>query len=64
MNQPLILLNRAVVKEHFGVSKRFLELTIMRQDGPAFIKTGRLVRYRPEDIESWIAQQRVAPNAV
>ncbi len=25
--------------------------------GPPFLKIGRLVRYRPEDIEDWLTQQ-------
>ncbi|MDJ0821574.1 MAG: helix-turn-helix domain-containing protein [Paracoccaceae bacterium] len=64
MNEPLRLLNRTEVEAKFGVSKRFLEMAVMRNDGPPFIKIGRLVRYRAEDIEAWIAQQRVTPNAI
>ena len=32
----------------------------MRQDGsgPAFIKVGRLVRYRQSDLDSWLADHR------
>lgn len=30
-----------------------------RLDGPAFIKIGRLVRYREEDIERYIESRRV-----
>lgn len=63
MNQTLKLLNRAEVEEQYGISKRFLELSAMRRDGPPFVKIGRLVRYRPEDIQAWITQQRVTPSA-
>ncbi len=33
----------------------------VRGDGPPFVKVGRLVRYRPEDVEAWVAM-RSAPQ--
>jgi predicted DNA-binding transcriptional regulator AlpA len=31
--------------------------------GPAYLKIGRAVYYRPSDIREWLAAQRVAPEA-
>lgn len=30
-----------------------------RGDGPPYVKMGRLVRYRPEDVRAWIAARIV-----
>jgi predicted DNA-binding transcriptional regulator AlpA len=37
-----------------GLSVRSLERHRVAGTGPKFIKLGRLVRYRPKDISSWI----------
>ncbi|MCR9089552.1 MAG: helix-turn-helix domain-containing protein [Rhodobacteraceae bacterium] len=58
------LLNRAEVEERFGIPKRFLEMAVMRGDGPPFIKIGRLVRYRINDIETWITARRIEPGQI
>ncbi len=31
--------------------------------GPAYMKVGRHVRYRREDVEAWLAEQTVTPAA-
>ena len=31
----------------------------VRGDGPPFLKLGRLVRYRPEDVRDWLARHLV-----
>lgn len=51
------------MEDLFGITKRFLEVVAMRGAGPAFIKVGRSVRYRPGDIEDWILAQRVPGDA-
>lgn len=45
---------------YLGVSAQFLEGSRHYEDGkgPAFHKVGRLVRYRREDLDSWLAQGR------
>ena len=30
--------------------------------GPPYVKTGRLVRYRPSDLEQWIRDRTVTPQ--
>ena len=51
---PRRLLSREEVEEVFGISKRFLETAKANGVGPSRVQIGRLVRYRPEDIEQWI----------
>ncbi|MDU8929672.1 helix-turn-helix domain-containing protein [Alisedimentitalea sp. MJ-SS2] len=48
------LLTRDEVAKRFGVSKRFLEVSAMRGEGPRRILLGRLVRYKVSDIRRWI----------
>lgn len=48
------LLSRQEVDQRFGISRRFLEVAVQRGTGPRFVRVGRLVRYRPADVRSWI----------
>lgn len=40
-----------------GCAVPTLQKERVRGDGPRFVKMGRLVRYRPEDVEAWIEQR-------
>lgn len=51
---PRRLLSRQEVEDQYGISKRFLETAKTTGVGPAHVQVGRLVRYRPDDIEQWI----------
>lgn len=53
------LMTRQEVEDHFGISKRFLEISAGRGDGPPMTKIGRLARYRFADVQSWIQKCRV-----
>ena len=53
------LLSRAEVEVNFGLSRRFLEVSAVRGDGPPMVKIGRLVRYRVADLRGWIETRRV-----
>jgi hypothetical protein len=55
---PQRLLSRTEVDHIFGIPKRFLELAACKGSGPAFVKIGRLSRYRVVDVTSWIACHR------
>jgi hypothetical protein len=33
------------------------------QRGPAFTRVGKLVRYRSEDLDKWLAEQMILPKA-
>jgi hypothetical protein len=43
-----------------GVTEATLADWRYRRRGPAFVKVGRLVRYRPEDLDVWLDAQRAA----
>ncbi len=42
-----------------GVRVKTLQAWRVRGAGPAFIRVGRLVRYRPSDLQRWIESRRV-----
>jgi excisionase family DNA binding protein len=44
-----------------GVSKSFLDQARLKGNGPQFVKLGRSIRYRDEDVTAWLAQ-RVASS--
>lgn len=56
---PDRLLTRPEVVSHFGLSLRFLEVSVVRGDGPPMIKVGRSVRYSVADLRAWINSRRV-----
>lgn len=50
------LLSRDEVEEQYGIPKRYLEVAVMRGEGPAIVRIGRLVRYRVCDIHKWLEE--------
>lgn len=59
---PDLLLTRAEVEVHFGLSRRYLEVSACRGDGPPQIKIGRSVRYRVADLRNWVDTKVVSSN--
>ncbi len=57
------LLSRTEVEEEWGISRRFLEISAVRGDGPRMVRVGRLVKYRPEDIEAWLEVRTVSSTS-
>lgn len=53
--------NEQQISEILGVSVRWLQVSRQAGDGPPFVKIGRLVRYRPEDLAIW-ADSRLRNN--
>ncbi|MBK7929873.1 MAG: helix-turn-helix domain-containing protein [Bryobacterales bacterium] len=49
------LLTEEDVAECLHVSLASIRRWRLERRGPQFIKVGSLVRYRPEDLESWLA---------
>ncbi len=58
------LLTRKEVEEKYGISKRFLEISAVRGDGPPLIKIGRSARYRVADLEKWIDSRCVGGDVL
>jgi predicted DNA-binding transcriptional regulator AlpA len=57
------LLTRAEVEVNFGLSRRFLEVSAVRGDGPPMVRIGRSVRYRAGDLRAWIEARRVSSTS-
>jgi excisionase family DNA binding protein len=51
------LLTEEEVAKQLHVSVASLRRWRLERRGPQFIKVGSLVRYRPEEIEAWLAAQ-------
>jgi predicted DNA-binding transcriptional regulator AlpA len=56
------LLTEIQISEQLQVSLACLRRWRLRGEGPQYIKVGPLVRYRPEDIDAWIADLPTAGN--
>ncbi len=52
------MISRDEVDAEFGIPKRFLEIAACKGGGPAFVKIGRLTRYKVEDLLTWIDEHR------
>jgi predicted DNA-binding transcriptional regulator AlpA len=52
------LLNTVQAAERCCLSKRTLEKYRGTGGGPLYIQLGKAVRYRPEDLDAWIAAHR------
>jgi excisionase family DNA binding protein len=48
-------LNEQEVSKRLNVSVATLRRWRLEKRGPMFVKVGLLVRYRPEDLDSWVA---------
>jgi len=53
----LNLMTEEEVSKRLNVSVASLWRWRLQSRGPLFIKVGSLVRYRPEDLESWLGVQ-------
>lgn len=56
------LLTEAELSELTGVPVATLVAWRYRRQGPAFIKVGRLPRYRTEDVDAWLAARTVTTS--
>ena len=52
------LLNEHEVAHSCSISVLTLRKWRSQKRGPQFVKIGALVRYRPNDVDSWIAAQK------
>ena len=58
LNTPQRLLNEHEVASSCSICVLTLRKWRSQKRGPQFVKIGALVRYRPEDVDNWIAQQQ------
>jgi len=59
----LNLMTEEQVSELLNVSVASLRRWRLERRGPAFIKVGSLVRYKPEDLELWLRAQPTGGTA-
>jgi excisionase family DNA binding protein len=57
------LMSTAELAHYLSVPRESLYAWRARGEGPRWYRVGRSVRYRPEDVEAWIEQQREAERA-
>jgi excisionase family DNA binding protein len=57
------LLTPEDVAELLGISERTLEFWRYQGRGPAFLRVGKRVRYRPTDVEAFLAANREGGDA-
>lgn len=55
---PAPMLDSKAVSDHLGIPIRTLDQWSHRGVGPVFYKIGRHRRYRLEDVDAWVQQQR------
>lgn len=63
LNTPQRLLNEHEVASSCSISVLTLRKWRSQKRGPQFVKIGALVRYRPEDVDAWIAEQKAQQDA-
>jgi hypothetical protein len=57
------LLTQRQSAELLRLSERTLERHRVAGTGPLFVRAGRLVRYREDDLQSWIASRVVSSTS-
>lgn len=57
------LLNERQAAAALGLSHRTLQSWRVRGGGPEFIKLGSSVRYRPADLDAWLAERTRSSTA-
>lgn len=55
------LLSTEEASQYLNVSTRTLIRWRVNRTGPSWVKVGRLVRYRPEDLDEYAEAKRVVP---
>ncbi len=56
------LLSTQEVAEAIGIAPETVRFWRHTGRGPTVVRVGRYVRYRPEDVESWLDAQSTAPR--
>jgi predicted DNA-binding transcriptional regulator AlpA len=64
METNMNLLTTDEVAELTGLTANWLAIMRMKRIGHSFVKLGRAVRYRPEEIEAWSYNHLVATENV
>ena len=62
MSSPHKSLNERAAAEHLGLSVRTLQKRRFERQDPPYLKIGRSVRYRLEDLDAFLDAHRIDPG--
>jgi predicted DNA-binding transcriptional regulator AlpA len=51
------LITPATLADRLGLTQRTLSEKRIRGTGPAYVRIGKSVRYRPESVDAWLLEQ-------
>jgi excisionase family DNA binding protein len=54
IDRPIGLLTETAAAKLLNLSTRTLQSWRLKQQGPSFVRAGRAVRYRQQDLDAWI----------
>lgn len=57
------MLDQPSTAEYLDVSERTLEDWRQKKRGPAYVRIGRLIRYRQSDLDAWLKVRTVRCDA-
>lgn len=63
MTVPTLGLSVDQVAQATGLSKAWLDQLRCAKKGPAYLKVGHRVLYRPADVEAWLSEHIQQPKA-
>ncbi len=63
METVRVLLNEGQVAQLLGCKIKTLQSWRIRQQGPAYVKIGRLVKYAESDVKAWLVSRTVTPTS-
>lgn len=55
------MITRKQLAEYLGMTEPALSMMVSRRQGPKFIRLGRTIRYRREDVLAWLADRVIDP---
>jgi len=58
------MITRRQLAEYLGMTEPALSMMVNRRQGPKFIRLGRSIRYRREDVLAWLDARVVDPAGV
>ena len=57
------LLSTGEAAAYLGMAEQTLRLWRTQRKGPAFVRVGRLIRYKPDALDTWAARHTSDPEA-
>ena len=56
------VLSESAAATYVGYSRHYLRVARRYGRGPAYIRVGRSIRYRVQDLDAWLEAHRVEPH--